>query len=124
MKNEIVTPFLMKLYYLLLLLLPLFIACSKSSYADTELNTVVPTLTGFAPTSGHAGSVVVLKGTNFSQTVASNAVSIGGVEATVISASSTEIKVVAPEGIAGGKIVIISNGSAITSVTNYTVLRL
>lgn len=112
----------MKLYYLLLLLSPLFIACSKSSYADTELNTVVPTLTGFAPTSGHAGSIVVLKGTNFSQTIASNAVSIGGVEATVISVSSTEIKVTAPEGIAGGKIVIISNGSALTSVTNYTVL--
>lgn len=114
----------MKVYYLLFLLLPFFLSCSKSSYADTELNTVIPTLTSFAPTSGHAGSVVVLKGTNFSQTVASNAVSIGGVEAIVISASSTEIKVTAPAGIAGGKIVIISNGSAITSVTNYTVLPL
>lgn len=113
--------FKIKIYYLLLLPLA-FSACSKST-DEAENATAIPVLTSFVPTSGSAGSIVVLSGTNFSTTIESNAVSIDGIEALVTAASSTQLTVTVPTGASSGKIVIITNGSAITSATPFTIAQ-
>lgn len=105
--------------YLLIPLLIFFSACSKSD--EAENTAAVPTLTNFIPGSGAAGTSVVLNGKNFSTTIASNAVSIDGIEALVTKASATQLTVIVPALAHSGKIVIISNGSSITSASVFTV---
>jgi len=111
--------FKIKIVYLLIPLLAFFSACSKSD--ETENAAAVPTLTNFIPDNGSAGTSVVLNGKNFSTTIASNAVSIDGIEALVTKASSAQLTITVPDSVHTGKIVIISNGSSITSATVFTV---
>lgn len=108
----------MKFNYLLILLVFLVCSCSKDS-TETESSRPVPVLTGFSPASGAAGTSVVLSGTNFSTTVASNAVSFNGIEAVVTAASATKLTVTAPAGASTGRIVLITNGSALTSSSPF-----
>lgn len=57
-----------------------------------------PTVTGFSPVSGAAGSVVTISGTNFSATPAANVVYFGAARATVSTATSTSLTVTVPAG--------------------------
>lgn len=67
---------------------------SKSGFSFITLFT----FGSFAPLSGPVGSTVTITGTNFSTTPANNIVYIGGVRATVSSATNTELKVIVPTG--------------------------
>jgi len=58
----------------------------------------IPAITSILPESGPVGSVVTIKGTNFSATVAENIVYFGAVKAVVNSATSTELSVTVPSG--------------------------
>ena len=85
----------------------------------------VPTITSFAPTSGNLGSSVVVTGTNFIATPASNTVKFGGsggTAATVTAATLTSLTVTVPAGIAAASTIYVSNvNGTVTSGSNFTV---
>src|SRR6187455_969933 len=55
-------------------------------------------LTSFSPTTGTAGAIVTLTGTNFSPTIANNTVKFNGTIATVSAATATSLTVELPAG--------------------------
>ena len=57
-----------------------------------------PVITSFSPAAGPIGTTVTISGNNFSSVAANNIVFFGAVKATVISSSSTSIKVTVPAG--------------------------
>jgi len=57
-----------------------------------------PTISGFSPASGPAGTTVTITGTNFSPTITNNLVYFGVAKATVTAASATSLTVTAPSG--------------------------
>ncbi|MDX6376961.1 MAG: hypothetical protein QOE98_1264, partial [Gaiellaceae bacterium] len=84
------------------------------------------TITSFSPASGNLGSSVVVTGTNFIATPASNTVKFGGASgtaATVTAATTTSLTVTVPGGIAAASSIYVSNATngAATSVSNFTV---
>jgi hypothetical protein len=85
----------------------------------------VPTITSLAPTSGNLGSSVVVTGTNFIATPASNTVKFGGsggVSATVTAATLTSLTVTVPGGISATSAIYVSNANgSVTSGTTFTV---
>jgi hypothetical protein len=85
--------------------------------AEGELDVLVPVaVTGFAPTSGPVGTEVTLRGRGFSQTPSDNRVRLSGVEAEVIGATATELRVRIPSAAGGPFVVAVeNNGEARTS---------
>jgi pSer/pThr/pTyr-binding forkhead associated (FHA) protein len=88
----------------------------------------LPLVTEVTPNSGRAGDRVVLKGKGFDAHVSGNAVQFGADRAMVISASPTELVVVAPApSMAGsqvqGRIVVQSGGRTSSGGKSFTVLR-
>ncbi|MGB8191062.1 MAG: FG-GAP-like repeat-containing protein [Chitinophagaceae bacterium] len=57
-----------------------------------------PTITGFLPSSGPAGTTVIISGTNFSAVPANNVVYFGAAKATVSAASANSLTVSVPDG--------------------------
>jgi protocatechuate 3,4-dioxygenase beta subunit len=80
-----------------------------------------PTITSFT-SSGSEGSTIVITGTNFSTTAASNTVTIGGVVATVVSATATQLVVTVPSGAISGVITVTVGGVTATSSGTFTVI--
>ncbi len=113
-----------------------FIVDSKGSgaYDSTLLNPVIafttgstssnpgaPTISSFTPTSGVLGSSVTIVGTNFNSTLANNTVTFNGVQATVTSASTTQLVVTVPALATTGNIAVTtSNGTATGSTFTVT----
>src|SRR5688572_16853865 len=81
-----------------------------------------PTLTGFSPTSGSAGTVVTLTGTNFSTTILDNTVKFNGTVATVSAATPTSLTVEVPTGATTGKIFVEVDNQIATSSNDFTVV--
>lgn len=78
-----------------------------------------PTVTGFSPTSGSAGTAVVVSGTNLS---AASAVTFNGLAAGSFTAdSSTQITAVVPAGATSGPIGVTTPGGSAASAANFTV---
>ncbi|HLZ16578.1 MAG TPA: IPT/TIG domain-containing protein, partial [Cyclobacteriaceae bacterium] len=67
-----------------------------------------PTITGFTPAQSSSGSTLVITGTNFSSTMASNNVTFGSISATVTAASTTQLSVTVPQGLSFGSSYLIS----------------
>lgn len=80
-----------------------------------------PTITSFT-SSGSEGSTIVITGSNFSATPASNTVTIGGVVATVVSATATQLVVTVPSGAVSGVITVTVGGVTATSSGTFTVV--
>ena len=79
------------------------------SLVSSWLYSQAPTITAFTPTSGAVGSTVTITGTGFNTTAANNVVYIGGVKATVTSASATQLVVT-----------VLAGGSGKVSATNLS----
>jgi sugar lactone lactonase YvrE len=77
------------------------------------------TLTSFSPTTGTAGTVVTLTGTNFSPTSAGNTVKFNGTIATVSAAAATTLTVEVPAGATTGKITVQVGNQLATSVDDF-----
>lgn len=73
-----------------------------------------PTITGFEPASGPAGSEIVISGQNFSDVSAATTVRIGDAIANIISVSEAEIRVVVPKGFHSGSVSVTTNGGTFT----------
>ncbi len=72
-----------------------------NQYATDDFSTssaAIPTITSFAATSGTLGTLVTINGTNFSSTTTDNIVYFGATQASVSSASPTQLVVIAPAG--------------------------
>ena len=82
-----------------------------------------PTITGFTPTSGAAGTSVAITGTNFyNSPVSALTVTFNGTAAASVTVNSaTQITAVAPSGVTTGPIAVTSIGDAAASPTSFTV---
>ena len=80
---------------------------------------VPPTITSFSPTSGRAGTKVIINGTTF---LNATSVTINGVAATFTVNSSIKITATVPSGATSGKIAVTTPGGTATSATNFKVL--
>jgi len=92
-----------------------------SSCKNDEETTPSPSITSFTPASGVVGTTVIIIGTNFSTTAASNTVTFNGTAATVTAASATQLTVTVPTGATTGKIVVTVNSVTATSSSDFTV---
>lgn len=101
---------------LLALIVGLFVAVASCKNEDTPAP--VLSITSFSPSSAPVGSTVVITGTAFNATPASNTVTFGGVPATVTGASTISLTVVVPAG-AGTPIAVTSGGATVTSTTAF-----
>jgi IPT/TIG domain len=80
---------------------------------------VLPYITSFKPTSGPAGTSVVITGVSITQT---SKVTFGGVKAATVTVNSdTQVTATVPTGAKTGKIVIATAGGSATSSGTFTV---
>jgi len=87
--------------------------------ASPQTFKVVPTISGFAPSSGPVGTSVLITGTSLSQTTA---VKFGAVKAPVFTINSdTQLTATVPSGANTGKIVVTTKGGTATSAATFTV---
>ncbi len=77
-----------------------------------------PTITGFSPSSGPAGSSVIVLGSNFTQV---NTVSFNRVSAGFTVNSSSQITATVPAGAATGPITVVTGAGSVTSRSSFTV---
>ena len=84
----------------------------------TLTTVLTPTITGFTPAGGSAGTVVTITGSNFSGVTA---VAFGGTGATFTVISPTQITATAPSGVTTGKITVTTSAGTATSAANFTV---
>ncbi len=98
--------------------------CSSVSTTTTVTEAeLTPGISGFTPESGQAGSTVVITGTNFSATPASNTVGFAGIAATVTASTLTTVTVSVPDVPLGAAAITVTvNGRTTTAATNFTVL--
>jgi len=82
-----------------------------------------PTVTGFSPDSGKAGTAVIIDGHNFSSNVGSNTVRFNGVSAVVYEATPTQILTNVPFGTTTGPITVRTPGGISTSPRNFVVVQ-
>jgi len=91
---------------------------SKTEITDPTPIAATPTIENIAPTFGRAKDTIAITGTNYSQSVADNEVMINGVKATVVSATATQLKVIAPDnGTTGNVSVKVKNSEVKTGPT-------
>jgi hypothetical protein len=80
-----------------------------------------PTITSFTPASAPVGTDVTITGTNFSTTPTSNTVKFNNVDASVKSATASQIVVTVPATATTGKITVTVGGVTSTSATDFTI---
>ncbi|MCW9708614.1 beta strand repeat-containing protein, partial [Fodinibius salsisoli] len=73
-----------------------------------------PSIDGITPTEGPIGTEVTITGSNFSPTASENTVTFDGTEATVNSASETELVAVVPDGATTGPVAVTVDGQTAT----------
>ena len=91
------------------------------SSASFLVSTAAPTIGSFTPTTGPAGSQVVISGQNFVNTPAFDKVTFAGVQATVNSATPTQLIATVPAAATSGPIAVLVHDGAVTTSTNFTV---
>ncbi|MFA7379331.1 MAG: FG-GAP-like repeat-containing protein [Bacteroidia bacterium] len=79
----------------------------------------VPTISGFTPLSAYVNDTVTISGTNFSSIAANNTVRIGRIRATIVSATTTQIKAIVPYGAVNERIFVTVSGQTSISVANF-----
>jgi len=99
---------------------------TKSGSADGPIFTYLvappaPSITSISPMSGPPNTVVTINGTNFKTNPADNIVKFNGITATVQTATSTMVTVLAPlAGTSGSVTIATADGTATGPAFNYT----
>ncbi len=83
-----------------------------------------PVVTGFTPPSGFVGAEITITGKRFRTTPAENIVRFSGVQATVVSASDTQIVATVPAGTISGAITVTTPDGTGGAPTSFVVTRL
>ena len=99
---------------------------SETANAPTFTYVSPPTFGGMTPSSGKAGDVLTIIGTNFSTTLTDNVVKMNGTTATVTAATATQITATVPSGVTTGTVTLTVRGktaapSSQTINTTFTV---
>ncbi|MBO9203015.1 MULTISPECIES: IPT/TIG domain-containing protein [Niastella] len=84
-------------------------ACSKSSDSD-PVTLPTPVTEPLKIAAAKPGDTLIIKGQNFNEIAANNTVKISGITATVVSATTTELKVVIPANATSGAVTVNVNG--------------
>ena len=92
---------------------------TATSATNFMVTVPAPTITSFSPTSGRTGTAVTITGTNFT---GATAVRFGGVRASFVVNSSTQITATVPVGAVTGKISVTTPGGTGTSAAKFTVV--
>src|SRR5205823_5461699 len=92
---------------------------TATSVADFVL-THPPAITSFSPTSGPAGIIVTIGGTNF---MAATTVTFNGTAAAFTVMSDVAIQATVPAGATTGPLGVSATDGTATSATNFTVLH-
>lgn len=79
-------------------------------------------IAGFTPSAGAVGDIVTISGAGFSPYVSMNAVQLSGVEAPVLSATSSELTFTVPAGATSGNITVTCGITTATSSSAFTVV--
>ncbi len=95
---------------------------AMAAFTTSFTTVAAPTITGFTPTTGTAGTPVTITGTNFDSVASKNEVTFNGVTATVTAASTTSLTATVPSGATTGPIAVTTRGGTATSATNFTVV--
>ncbi len=87
-----------------------------------DYTVVRPTITGINVSAGEIASQVIITGTNFNATPGNNTVRFGSVNATVDTASTTELTVTVPDGVFGTvPITVVNLNSPASDGSNYAI---
>ncbi len=89
---------------------------TSAGSANSAVFKITPTLASFAPTSGGAGTAIVISGTGLTQTTT---VTLTGITAAFTVVNDTTIDLTVPAGASNGKIVVTTVGGAVTSTQSY-----
>ena len=89
---------------------------SINRYSSSQL-----VLFSFAPKSGLVGTQVTIYGANFSLTAAQDTVSFNGTNASIVSASATQLVVTVPSGATSGPITVTAPLGSVASNSSFTV---
>lgn len=73
-----------------------------------------PVISSLLPTTGKPGDILTINGSGFNSTSANNTVFIGGVKATIISASGSQIRVIVPIGASTNKVLVTNTGTGLS----------
>jgi hypothetical protein len=91
---------------------------TDASTTITVQGAAPPTITSFTPTSGPAGTVVTIKGTNLE---GATSVTFNGKAATITKDTATKLKVKVPVGATKGTITVTTPGGSVTSAKKFKV---
>jgi len=80
-----------------------------------------PVITSFNPVQGPVGTTVTINGSNFSSTPADNTVFFGTIQATILTATATQLTVTVPAGATNSVITVTTHGQTTNSATTFTV---
>jgi hypothetical protein len=95
--------------------LVLLLACGGGGDSgDKPQPTPAPVITNISPTSGPAGTTVVISGTNLN---GATAVSFAGTAGTILSSSTSSVSATVPAGAASGPITVTTPGGQASSST-------
>lgn len=92
-------------------------AGTAASSSNFSVGNVAPTITGFTPANGAAGTQVSITGSNFAGVTQ---VQFNGTNASFTVVSSQEIKATVPPGATSGPITVTTSAGAATSSSNFT----
>ena len=82
-----------------------------------------PTIIGFSPASGAAGTQVTIHGTSFGATQGSGSIQFNGTAVPAVSWNDTSIVVTLPSGVSSGPFVVVNDlHVSSTSSTSFTVM--
>ena len=95
---------------------------TATAWNFTTAAIALPTITSVTPNIASIGTQVVIAGTNFSGTPASNTVKFNNVTATVTASTTTSITVNVPAGASTGPVTVTVSAQTATSATNFTVI--
>jgi hypothetical protein len=110
--------FLKNWQYCLLVIVGLLVvvsACKNDSTPEPVLN-----IDAISNTSAPVGTTMTITGTKFDATPANNIVKFGNVQATVVSATSTQLVVLVPVGAGSGPITVTVNGVTVSSTQPFS----
>jgi hypothetical protein len=97
----------------------IIITTPGGSVTSATTLTVLPSITGFSPSSGPVGTVVKITGNTFTGTTS---VTFGGIAATSFTfVKDTEVDATVPTGAVTGPIAVTTGAGTATSATNFTV---
>jgi YD repeat-containing protein len=81
-------------------------------------------IAGFSTTQGPSGTQIIIYGTGFNTTAGANTVWFNGVQATVVSATQTQLVVIVPTGATTGLVRVSTSPGSTTSATAFALIPL